>query len=79
MNRRIVYVKWLDHQSSDESTEFDEEVGPATFYSVGFLTAETPDWIEISRDMRIDDDEPTQKEACLCLLKGCIVLMKDLT
>ena len=77
MNRKIIYVRWLDHQSSDESTNFDEEVGPAIYHSVGFVTGETEEWLEITRDLYMDGDDPIEKDAALCILKRCILTLVE--
>ena len=79
MNRKIVYVRWLDHQSTDESTEYEEEVGPAIYHSVGFVTAENEDWIELARDLYMEGDEPIEKDSSLCVLKRCILSMSELS
>jgi hypothetical protein len=78
INRQIVYVRWLDHQSVDESTNYDEEVGPAIYHSVGFVTRETEEYLEISRDVFMDGDDPLEKDGILCVLKRCILTLTEL-
>lgn len=79
MNRRIVCVRWLDHYSRNESTEIDEEVGPATCLSVGFVTGETDEWLAISRDVGLSEEgDAEEKDATLCILKNCILTIRDL-
>lgn len=79
MNRKLLYIRWLDHQEIDESTSFDEEVGPAIMHTVGIYTGETDEWVEIARDITLNDEGvPEEKYSPICILKRCILTIYEL-
>jgi Cu2+-containing amine oxidase len=76
-NRRIVYVKYLDHLLFRDSESKQYE--PPIIEAVGWIDKETKDWIRIicEQHSKIPNANPNT-ETGFIILRGCILDMKTL-